>query len=359
MNQRFRKCQFLCICALLFLRLDSADAQLPADCRPAPPMPPKVKPGVNNIVFTKDGKVMVVANGDGKIRFVDVDTGKVQRTLIGHTNAVYVAILSPDEKLLASSSRDQTARLWDVATGRELHQFGGFQCTVKTVAFSPNGRSLAVSGNDGIVKLWDVATGKESISFGRVDSDNRRVSVYCVTFDRTGKKIYTANDDGTISEWDIAKAKETRVFKAHDGATFQIRFNRDYSLLASSGYDGLVKLWDTSNWHEVRSMSMARPSAPATIPSEGLTFSHDGKLLAAGNAGMNQDRSAYMYVQAMVWNVATGEKLWTFEGHKFDINALTFTNDDKLLLTGSVDQTIKFRDLKTGSETRTLTMTSN
>ena len=346
--------QLLTLIALLIGGVSSSHAQIPVSCQPPPP--PSQKAGVNNIVFTKDGKTLVVAGTDGKIRFIDVASGNVQRTLTGHTNAVYVAVLSPDEKVLASSSRDGTARLWDVATGRELHQLGGFRCTVKAVAFSPSGRQLAVGSNDGIVKLYDVKTGNELSSFGHVDSENRRVVVYWLAFDRTGKKLYTANNDGTISEW--SGGKETRVVKAHDAGAYQIRFNHDYSVLASSGYDGLVKLWDTSNWHEIRRISL-RTSAPSNFPTQGLAFSHDGKLIAAGSIGMNQDQSGYVYVQTDVWSVATGKKLWTFEGQKFDINALTFTNDDKLLLSGSVDQTIKFRDLKTGADTRTIKVPAN
>ena len=59
-----------------------------------------------------------------------------------------------------------------------------------------------------------------------------------------------------------------------------------------------------------------------------------------------------------MWKVNDGEKVWTIERHKFDINGLTFTRDDRLLLTGSVDRSIKFWDLKTGGETRAISMSS-
>lgn len=322
-------------------------------------MPPNVKPGVNTITFTKDGKTLVVAGGDGKIRFIDAATGTVQRTFTGHTNAIYTAFLSPDEKLLVSASRDMTARVWDVASGRELHALSGFRCPVKAAVFSPSGRLVAATGNDGMIKIWDVKTGKELHSFIHINSKDIDMSVYSILFDRTGKKIYGANGDGTISEWDIAKQKETHVWKAYDDHAYRLQFNHDYSLLASIGYDMKVKLWDTSDWHEVRSLSLARPAVAVNFPSQAIAFSHNGKLIAASSIGLDQKETTYEYVQAVVWNLADGKQLWTIEGHKFDINGLTFTPDDNLLLTGSVDTTIKFWDMKTGQETRAITIPRN
>src|SRR5438094_7247472 len=104
------------ICILLFLLFNSVSlcAQTLSNCRPPPPMPPNVKPGVAGLALSRDGETLVVAGADGVIRFADMGTGEVRRTINGHTNSIYLATLSPDERLMASSSRDRTARIWDV-----------------------------------------------------------------------------------------------------------------------------------------------------------------------------------------------------------------------------------------------------
>ena len=344
---------FLLIFSLTSCRAQTTSNTL-SNCRPPPPMPPNVKPGVGGLSLSRDGQTLVVAGGDGKIRLVNMDTGAVQRTLIAHTNAMYKAIFSPDERLLASSSRDLTAKVWDVATGRELQKLSGYRCSVKAVVFSPNGQTLAASGNDGMLKLWDVQTGKELKSLVHKNSADIDMAAYSLVFSRAGEKIYAGNGDGTISEWDVASGKETKVWQAHDYTAFRLLFSPDYRLLASFG-DSVVKLWDTSNWREVRSMSMIRTPGVRQFSST-IAFSNNGKLIAASDAGLDPKQNTYVYVQAMVWDVKTGEKLFTIEGHKWDIDGLVFTRDDRFLLTGSIDATIKFWDMKTGKETRTISL---
>ena len=344
-----------CTIAPLLLGFPACQAQTVPRCQPERPLPKNPKPGVVGLSLSRDGKTLVSAGADGHIRIWNVATGQVERTLSGHTNSLYKAVFSPDERLLASSSRDTTARVWDFVTGRELHKLTGFRCSVKSVAFSPGGETLAAVGNDGMLKVWDVTTGREIKSLVHSNSPDADASVYSVVFSRDGKKIYAGNGDGTISEWDAATGRETRGWKAHQGSVFVLAFSPDFRLLASGSEDqAVVKLWDAATWRELRTLGEKK--------TEGLieqlhpvAFSPDGQLIAASFVGFDEKLNQYAYNRTYVWSLKTGEKLFTFEGHKFDIGALVFTPDNRFLISGSVDTTIKFWDLKTGQESRTLT----
>jgi len=337
----------LCICI--------AHAQTQSDCLTSFPTPANVKPGVTGaFTFTREGKTLLVPGADGKIRFIDMASGEIRRTLAGHTNYVYMANFNPDATLLASSSRDNTARIWDVASGQILHTFDGFRCAVKVAKFSPDGQLLAASGNDGMLKLWDVKSYKELKSMVHRDSPSIDMATYSFVFSRDGKQIYAGNGDGTISVWDVASGKEIRNWQAHPNMALKLVLSPDYRHLVSLG-DPMVTVWDTSTWREIKTLSIPR-TAGSSYTSSDLAISHNGKLIAASYIELDSKRTTYLAINTIVWNAKTGDKLFTLSGHKFDIDGLIFTPDDRYLLTGSIDHTIKFWDMRNGQLTRTITL---
>ena len=99
-----------------------------------------------------------------------------------------------------------------------------------------------------------------------------------------------------------------------------------------------------------------RPLTPSLTPPGGrllrtlkgknpVSVTPDGKQLISGS-GDNTLK---------VWNLETGEELFTFTGHTKPIRAVAVTPDGKQVISGSGDNTLKVWDIKTGKAVFTLT----
>ncbi|KAF6525344.1 hypothetical protein HZS61_011139 [Fusarium oxysporum f. sp. conglutinans] len=75
-----------------------------------------------------------------------------------------------------------------------------------------------------------------------------------------------------------------------------------------------------------------------------VLFSQDGKLIASGS----YDHTV------KIWNVATGEEERTLKGHTDFVNSVVLSKDNKLIASGSRDKTIKIWNVATGEEEQTL-----
>src|SRR5262249_59627190 len=106
-------------------------------------------------------------------------------------------------------------------------------------------------------------------------------------------------------------SKPDGVFAAHADLIQDVAFSPDGKLLATCGYDRLIKLWDPATGKEVRTL---KDHSDAVYS---LAFSPDGKLLASGAA----DRAV------KVWEVASGVRLYTLGESTDWVYAVAFTPD--------------------------------
>ncbi|HEY2253094.1 MAG TPA: M56 family metallopeptidase, partial [Planctomycetaceae bacterium] len=98
--------------------------------------------------FSPDGKSLAACGTDKTVTIWNVATGKLQRTLRGHTALVHSVAFSPDGTRLASGSFDRSIRFWDVQTGESLAVLEGHEAEVRMVAFAPDGKLLLSTSED-------------------------------------------------------------------------------------------------------------------------------------------------------------------------------------------------------------------
>jgi len=126
----------------------------------------------------------------------------------------------------------------------------------------------------------------------------------------------------------------SRAIHADEGYVFRVAFHPAGDMLASVGYEGLVKLWELASGDLLRSLPENQHAG------SGLAFdASSGKLASVG-----RDRSLKL------WNPTSGEMLMSLEGRSGRVPALAFDPQGAILAsTESTDRSVKLWDPASGT----------
>ena len=284
---------------------------------------------INEIQYSSDGAILVVATGIG-IWLYDTTTYQEIGLLTAHTSAVKCLVFSPDGHLLASGGEDGTILLWHRSTGAEK-VLTKSTASVSNLAFSLDGKTIASDG-EGTIRFWDTITGEQKRKFTGLPKGIRNLS-----FSRDGKTIVsvTWGSEICISDTITGKPKKAFTVSTTDGV-FSEAFSPDGKIVALGSFDGNIYLSDLSTGKLNRKLTGHSEDVQRVV------FSPDGKTLAS---------SSYLDETVRLWNVDTGEHRRTLTEHTGDIEGLAFSPDGKTLASsGSGDGTIRFWDVRTGDQ---------
>ena len=234
------------------------------------------------VAFTKDGKRLVSAGQDACVRLWSVPGFKADCVFEGHSNSVNSLSFCPDGSLLATGSTDGTVRVWSFPQGKCLHALA----KQLTARFAPDGALLATISVKGRVVLWDAKTGEEVKTLPALD---KRITALTFTPDAATLLV---GGTGPIHRVSLPEGKKVGELEGHKVVVACLRLTPDGKLLASTGGDGILRLWSTEDWSEVRKvalraggvlqMAIAPKGDVVTVGADHLiqTFSiKDGKLV--------------------------------------------------------------------------------
>jgi len=228
----------------------------------------------NGIDYSPDGSMLALVGGSNDGIFDAEDLTEIQPLTGNQTDVAF----SPSGERLATARWDQgTVRIWEAENGEDFEEVGVYEhdVWVNDIAFSPCSQYLAAGFYDGKVLLFDVQNWVVADTIEFEDSG----PTHPLSFSPDGEMLAVKAPDinREIHFFNLDDGSTKRVLDIHEGQIFDMEYSPDGSKLAYGGYDGTVKIWDTSDW------SNPLYTIEYDVPVNSLAFSPDSRKLAVGS----------------------------------------------------------------------------
>jgi WD40 repeat protein len=238
--------------------------------------------------FTPDGRALAVLEDGGVPVWRDVQTGKEIRTREGHSGRILEIVPQRDGRHLLSRDLNRWL-LWDLETARLVERHSDAETTSVRSSRESQGRWSFAGQEDALKRL---------AVMNLVDDAGKRVAH---GWQRTIFDIVTSPDERYLAMYysDVPPG-----FKA----------------------PGRVGVWNLATGKPLPYLA-ARPGT--------FRFSPDSRLLVTTTIEGTAD----------LWEIATGQKRMSFQGHLGDVSALAFLTAGRMLASGGSDGQVILWDL--------------
>uniref|UniRef100_A0A8C5I200 WD repeat-containing protein 3 n=1 Tax=Gouania willdenowi TaxID=441366 RepID=A0A8C5I200_GOUWI len=372
------------------------------------------KDAVTQALFLSDRNLLITCSKDSFVKWWDLDTQHCFKTLVGHRSEVWGLVLLNQERRLLTGSADSELRAWDVdflqeekAAGEPKVKKGKtllddeddeaenvedddeeriLRCKkvgsilreardrVVSLTTDAKARILVCHGNDSVMEVFTVLSDdelqkkrskklKKSLNVGFVEmtlkdeivrltnikASGKIRSVDCLSCAGAELKVALLLQNNTVETYSLKSSEQKPTANktarltlgGHRTDVRTLSFSSDNMAVLSASGD-TVKVWNRSTLQVVRTMACEYALCSLFVPG-------DRQIVLGTKSGKLQ-----------IFELASGSLLETVEAHSGAVWSLCLSPDQRGLITGSADKTVKFWEFELakdqGSAQKRLTM---
>ncbi len=249
--------------------------------------------------------------------------------LEGPKSAVLAVGYGAAGQTIVGASAEGNLYFWDAASGQLIGQVAGHDAPILSLAVSPDGYQLASGGRDRLIKIFDLPSIHPLSSFAGFAAPPTGVAVAA-----DGTLVLTGDGANQVRLWNAANNQNVRNFAATAPVTDVAMLLEQRTALSGTA-DGSLHAWNLDDGAVIAHV--------LTTPISAIAPSAAGdRVAAAGTDGV---------LRLLTWPPQPVRSLAT---HANPVTAVKVSGDGKLIVSGSLDQTVRLFNGETGEAVNSL-----
>ncbi|ETO32884.1 hypothetical protein RFI_04233 [Reticulomyxa filosa] len=209
----------------------------------------------------------------------------------------------------------------------EYSYLEGHSDAITSIQYSPDCRTAVSSSKDLTIRIWDMESRKE---IQKIVGHTDVVNQ--ARYSPDGKHILSCSADKTIRIWDVTSGKMLKHFELENNVT-DAQYSSNGHMVAACSSGGYIQFWDLNSDQVLSEFKIRAPDI------QSITFSPDDSMIL----GCFKDKMIRLL------NIKSKEEK-VFEGHSNSVNMAQYSPNKRIILSCSSDKTIRIWDIETRKE---------